>query len=104
MHDVRPYLVETAFDYRSIYDVLEISDNIVLNCLIDQSGIESVILILSNKRAIELMSEVSKVPKNCKQAVTIEGDRYYPDPGYRTYGSRYHQARFLQTSTTERIQ
>lgn len=78
-------------------------DPVVMNCLIDQMAIESILLVPSTDRAIQLLSNQARVPKNCRQGVTIKGDKYYPDPNYKTYASRYHQARFLQVDTAELI-
>lgn len=90
-------------DCTSIYEAIDIEDAIVSNCIVDQLGIESILLIPSDARAIELMSDQRKVPRNCSQGITIKGAKYFPDPNYRTYGSRYHRAQYLQVDTKDRI-
>ncbi|KAF7273557.1 hypothetical protein GWI33_013720 [Rhynchophorus ferrugineus] len=103
-HDVRKNLVRAPKDCISLYDVLSIDDPVVANCIIDQKSIESILLVPNNNRAIELMSNRRNVPAHCIQSITIKGDRYYPDPHYKTYASEYHTARFLQVNTEERAQ
>ncbi|XP_044253818.1 structural maintenance of chromosomes protein 6 [Tribolium madens] len=102
-HDVRNNLVRAPSDCVGIYDVLEIEDAVVANCIVDQAQVEGILLIPSNERAMQLLSHASHVPQNCQQGITIKGDKYYPDPNYKTYGSRYHRAQYLQVDTKEHI-
>lgn len=86
-------------------EAMDISDPVVANCLIDQWEIECVLLIPTSQEACEIMSDANKVPRNCKRAITQQGDMFYPDPNYRTYGARRGiRAKYLQISTTEAIQ
>ncbi|KAK9744455.1 AAA domain [Popillia japonica] len=103
VHDIASNLVRADRDCISLYDAIDIKDPVVANCLIDQMSIESILLIPSTERAIELLSDQNRVPRNCSQGVTIKGDKYYPDPNYKTYASRYHKARYLQVDTGELI-
>ncbi|KAF5280331.1 hypothetical protein FQR65_LT03140 [Abscondita terminalis] len=102
-HDVSPHLVRPVNGCISVFDSLEISDPVVTNCLIDQVRLESVLLIPDNQTAIKLMSNKRDVPRNCRQGITVKGDRYYPDPNYKTYASRYRNAQYLQVSMADRI-
>ena len=102
-HNVQPNLVKAPKDCVSLYDALEIEDPVVSNCIVDQTGMEGILLIPSNDRAMELLSHAVNVPRNCRQGVTVGGDKYYPDPNYKTYGSRYHRAQYLQVDTKEHI-
>ncbi|KAI4467364.1 structural maintenance of chromosomes 56 smc5 smc6 [Holotrichia oblita] len=103
VHDIASNLVQADIDCVSLYDAIDIKDPVVANCLIDQVSIESILLIPSTERAIELLSNQNRVPRNCSQGVTIKGDKYYPDPNYKTYASRYHKARYLQVDTGDLI-
>lgn len=85
----------------SLYNALDISDPVVSNCIVDTSNPEQILLISDNQIAVELLSNKENVPRNCSQGVTIKGDRYFPDPNYRTYASEYHQAKYLQEDTNE---
>lgn len=104
-HDVRSNVIyDTPPDCACVYDAIEIEDPIVSNCIVDQNSIENVLLVPSDQRAIQLMSDRQNVPPNCRLSFTIEGHRYHPDPNYKTYSSRYHQAKFLQTNKSIYIQ
>lgn len=85
----------------SLYNALDINDSVVSNCIVDNSSPENILLIPDDQTAIQLLSNQHNVPRNCHQGVTIKGDRYYPDPNYRTYASNYHQAKYLQVDTEE---
>lgn len=102
-HRVQEHLVQAPNDCVSLYDVMVIDDPIVSNCVVDQLGPENVLLIPTEQLAMELMADRRRVPRNCKQSVTIEGDKYFPDPNYRTYASTYNQARYLQVDTKEHL-
>lgn len=88
----------------SVFDVLNFTDPIVANCVIDQVGVEMVLLLPNDDVAIHVLSESENVPKNCKYGVTLRGDTYYPPPNYRMYSGNCRQAKYLQVDTSERIQ
>ncbi|XP_076163825.1 structural maintenance of chromosomes 6 isoform X2 [Ptiloglossa arizonensis] len=103
VHDVRAHCTCSP-NYSNLLDAMDISDPVVANCLIDQREVECVLLIPTSKEASEIMSDSSKVPQNCKTAFTQQGDTFYPDPHYRSYGGpRGLKARFLQVSVTDAI-
>lgn len=104
VHDVRLHCTQSS-QYSNLFEAMVIEDPIVTNCLIDQSQIECVLLIPTSSEACEIMSDATKVPKNCKRAFTKRGDLFYPDPNYRTYGGKCGtRAKFLQVSTMEAMQ
>lgn len=103
MHDVTPYKVHAPHHCIGVYDILNFSDPVVANCIIDQLGIESILLMPDDDAAIGLMSEGNNVPRNCKYGVTLRGDTYYPSPNFRMYSGKSKQARYLQVDTSERI-
>lgn len=88
----------------SVFDVLNFTDPVVANCVIDQLNVESVLLVPNDDVAINLLSESENVPKNCKFAVTLRGDTYYPSPNYRMYSGNCKQAKYLQVDTSQRIE
>ncbi|XP_025269792.1 structural maintenance of chromosomes protein 6 isoform X2 [Camponotus floridanus] len=104
VHDVRRHCTQSS-QYSNLFEAMVIEDPIVANCLIDQCQIECVLLIPTNSEACEIMSDATKVPKNCKRAFTKGSDLFYPDPNYRTYGGKCGtRAKFLQVSTMEAMQ
>ncbi|XP_012263077.2 structural maintenance of chromosomes protein 6 [Athalia rosae] len=103
IHDVSRNCTR-APGYQNLLEAMEISDPVVANCLIDQREVECVLLIPTSKEASEMLSDVHRVPKNCHRALTQQGDTFFPDPNYRSYGGRQGlRARYLQVSTTEAI-
>lgn len=103
VHDVHAHCTKSSH-YPNLLDAMDISDPVIANCLIDQREVECILLIPSSKEAAEIMSKASKVPRNCKRAFTQQGDTFYPDPQYRSYGGpRSLKARFLQVSITDTI-
>lgn len=86
----------------SVFDTLRVSDPVVSNCLIDQRNVETVLLIGDDRKAQELLSDAVRVPRNCSMGITAKGDKYYPDPNYRSYGSKYRQAMYLQVDVKGR--
>ncbi|XP_046388328.1 structural maintenance of chromosomes protein 6 [Ischnura elegans] len=88
--------------YPSLMDMLEVSDHVVTNCLIDLAQIETTLLVECPRAAREMMKDARNVPRNCKKVVTKSGDTYYPDPNYRCYsGDDRTQAKFLQVSVED---
>lgn len=103
MHDVTPFKVHTPPDCICMYEALNFSDPVVANFVIDQLGVESILLLPNDNRAIDLLADEVNVPTNCKCGVTLEGDIFYPSPNYRMYSGRSTQAKYLQVDTKERI-
>ncbi|KYN09467.1 Structural maintenance of chromosomes protein 6 [Trachymyrmex cornetzi] len=103
MHDVRRHCTYSP-QYSNLLEAMVIEDPVVANSLIDQREIECILLIPTNEEACAIMSDGTKVPKNCKRAFTLHGDTFFPDPNYRTYGGNCTRAKFLQVSTMEAMQ
>lgn len=101
VHDISQNLVQAPSDCVRLIDILEIEEPIVTNCIIDQVQVERILLFPNDELAMQLLSNRANVPRNCSQGITIKGDKYFPDPNYKTYCSDYHQAQYLQTDTSE---
>ncbi|XP_057664311.1 structural maintenance of chromosomes protein 6 [Diorhabda carinulata] len=101
-HDVARNSVHEPNDCVSIYRAIDITDAVVSNCIVDNCSPENILLIPSDGMARDLLSDKRKVPKNCHQGITVGGDKYYPDPNYRTYASSYRKARYLQVDIEDR--
>ena len=89
--------------HKNLFDLMEISDPIITNCVIDQIAPECTLLIDTSNEAATIMSSEHLVPKNCKKAFTKKGDLFYPVPSYRTYGGKTGRPRYLQVSTNDAI-
>ncbi|XP_071651384.1 structural maintenance of chromosomes protein 6 [Temnothorax longispinosus] len=103
MHDVRHHCTQSP-QYSNLLDAMVIEDPVIANCLIDQREIECILLIPTSEEACVIMSDMTKVPRNCKRAFTLRGDTFYPDPNYRTYGGKCTRAKYLQVSVMEMMQ
>ncbi|XP_076026649.1 structural maintenance of chromosomes protein 6 [Genypterus blacodes] len=86
-------------DYPSVLQALEIEDPVVANCLIDQRGIESILLIKNFTEARRVM-QGKNPPRNCVQAFSKEGDQVFTN---RNYSAEQHRANFLSGDLEEEI-
>lgn len=109
MHDVREHKVHVNQDMinkdiHCLFDMLIIEHPDVANVLIDMSSIESTLLFGDEGDARYMLSDESRVPRNCRSAFTKGGNTYYPDPNYRSYSGRVQKsARFIQVSVEDTI-
>uniref|UniRef100_A0A3P8YQ33 Structural maintenance of chromosomes protein 6 n=1 Tax=Esox lucius TaxID=8010 RepID=A0A3P8YQ33_ESOLU len=76
-------------NYPSVLQSLEIEDPVVANCLIDQRGIECILLIKDKTECRRVMNG-RQPPRNCRMAFTKEGDQCYTDRYYSSDQRRYH--------------
>ncbi|XP_008299657.1 structural maintenance of chromosomes protein 6 [Stegastes partitus] len=86
-------------EYPSVLQALEIEDPVVANCLIDQRGIESVLLIKNRAEARRVM-QGSNPPANCTQAFSKDGDQIYRN---RNYTAEQTRANYLSGDVEEEI-
>ncbi|KAM6954066.1 structural maintenance of chromosomes protein 6 [Aplochiton taeniatus] len=86
-------------NYPSVVQALEIEDPVVANCLIDQRGIESILLIKNRSEAQRVM-QGNNPPKNCTQAFTKDGDQIFTD---RSYSVDSRRANYLSGDVEEEI-
>ncbi|KAJ8735242.1 hypothetical protein PYW07_006862 [Mythimna separata] len=100
-HDVRNTRVR-AGAFRSALDSLDISDPVIANFLIDNVGMEKVLLVPDHDDAVRLSDNEENVPENCAKIVTLDSTEYHPAPNYRSYGGAARTSRFLHLSTAER--
>lgn len=100
VYDVRNGMARLdSGDGRVLMDVIKVSDPVVMNCLIDQKHIETVVLVDSTDTAIELTQDVHNVPQNLHRVVLLNPfSEYYPAPNYRSYALTEKPVRYIQTS------
>ncbi|XP_056150408.1 structural maintenance of chromosomes protein 6-like [Lampris incognitus] len=98
IHDTRSRAVNHP-DYPSVLQALHIEDPVVANCLIDQRGVESILLIKNRKEARQVM-ESRNPPKNCTQAFSQDGDQIFSN---RSYTAEQSRANFLSGDVEEEI-
>ncbi|XP_039992840.1 structural maintenance of chromosomes protein 6 isoform X2 [Xiphias gladius] len=78
-------------EYPSVLDIITGASPVVINCLIDMRGIESVLIIREKDEARRVMQQ-GRPPKNCREAFTAEGDQVFPN---RYYTSDFSMAKYL---------
>uniref|UniRef100_H2MFQ8 Structural maintenance of chromosomes protein 6 n=2 Tax=Oryzias latipes TaxID=8090 RepID=H2MFQ8_ORYLA len=98
VHDTRRRAVNHP-EFPSVLQALEIEDPVVANCLIDQRGIESILLIKNNTQARKVMLGKNP-PRNCTQAFSKEGDQIYTN---RVYSADQTRANCLSGDVEEEI-
>lgn len=106
VYDVRNGAVqlEHGTPGRVLMDVMNVSDPVVMNCLIDQKRIETVVLVDSLDVAVELTQDHENVPQNLHRVVLMNPmSEFYPAPNYRSYAMKEKQPRYIQTNHREVI-
>ncbi|XP_074541854.1 structural maintenance of chromosomes protein 6 [Halichoeres trimaculatus] len=98
VHDTRKRAVNHP-NYPSVLQALEIEDPVVANCLIDQKGIESILLIEDRTEARRVM-QGRNPPQNCTQAFSKDGDQIFTNRSYTTDQTR---ANYLSGDVEEEI-
>ncbi|XP_026156768.1 structural maintenance of chromosomes protein 6 isoform X2 [Mastacembelus armatus] len=78
-------------EFPSVMDVIISTSPVIMNCLIDMRGIESILIIKEKAKARRFMQR-GRPPKNCREAFTVEGDQVYPN---RYYTSDFSMAKYL---------
>ncbi|XP_036981226.1 structural maintenance of chromosomes protein 6 isoform X2 [Acanthopagrus latus] len=78
-------------DYPSVLDMITAANPVIINCLIDMRGIESILIIKEKDKARKVMQH-GRPPKNCREAFTVEGDQVFPN---RYYTSEFSMAKYL---------
>uniref|UniRef100_A0A2I4D4M6 Structural maintenance of chromosomes protein 6 n=1 Tax=Austrofundulus limnaeus TaxID=52670 RepID=A0A2I4D4M6_AUSLI len=98
VHDTRRRAVSHP-EYPSVLQALEIEDPVVANCLIDQRGIESILLI-KNRTVARGVMQGRNPPANCTQAFSKDGDQIFTN---RNYSADQTRANFLSGDVEEEI-
>uniref|UniRef100_UPI0037E8A562 structural maintenance of chromosomes protein 6 n=1 Tax=Semicossyphus pulcher TaxID=241346 RepID=UPI0037E8A562 len=98
VHDTRRRAVNHP-EYPSVLQALEIEDPVVANCLIDQRGIESILLIKNRTDARRVMLSKNP-PQNCSQAFSKDGDQIFTN---RIYTAEQTRANYLSGDVEEEI-
>ena len=85
-----------------LMDLIKVTDPVVMNCLIDQQGIERILFVEDTDKAIHYTSENRNVPRNLQKVILLQPfSEYYPSPNYRTYALKLKPARYLQSDMRE---
>lgn len=85
-------------EHPNILDMIEVSNTIVRNTLVEVLKVESTLLIPTDDECYFLLKDSKTVPRNCTKAFILSGASYFPAPRYSTYCARQSQARILEVS------
>ena len=81
--------------------MLDISDPVIANCLIDQRRIEFVLLCENRDEAADTM--LHNPPPRYGEMFTMNGDQMFSWPCFRTYPCKPTSARFLSADVEQLI-
>lgn len=86
-----------------LMDVIKVKNPNILNCLIDQSGIETILLVDNYEYAMHLTSKKENVPDNLAKVILLEPySEFHPAPKYRSYSKKLKPAKFLRVDESQR--
>ncbi|XP_058823192.1 structural maintenance of chromosomes protein 6-like [Topomyia yanbarensis] len=102
VYDVGDGRAEEVQGAHSLMNLISVSDPVVMNCLIDQIKVETILAVEEQNLAINLTSQQENVPRNLQKVVVMEPfSEFYPMPNYRSYGLQRRPARYLQVNLSE---
>lgn len=85
-----------------LYSGIRVSNNVILNILVDHIHIETILLTEDSNLVQKLTSLIENVPRNLQKIyLTSPLIEYYPAPKYRLYALQERPARYIQVDTTE---
>lgn len=86
----------------NLMDVIQIADPVVMNCFIDQVGMENILLCTNDRTASNFTKSRQYVPKNLKKVICVAPfSEYFPAPNYRSYSLKEQPCRYIQVDTQE---
>lgn len=86
-----------------LMNVIKVKNPNIMNCLIDQSSIETILLVDNYEYAIHLTSKKENVPANLSKVVLLDPcSEFYPAPKYRSYSKTLKPAKFLRMDDSQR--
>lgn len=87
-----------------VMDLIKTDNPNIMNCLIDQCRVDSILITDRQDHAISITSRQENIPKNLNRVVVTDPyTEYYPAPVYRSYSKKYAMtAKFLQLDMSQR--
>lgn len=86
-----------------LFDLIEVNEPNVMNCLIDQLGIETILFTEDFEYAAQITSKRENVPPNLSRIIVLKPySEYYPAPSYRSYSKKSKNTRFLRVNQANR--
>lgn len=86
-----------------LLDLIVADNPVVMNCLIDQCGIETILFTKSFEHATHITSKKENVPQNLSKVILLEPySEYFPAPAYRSYAKSSRPSRHLRVNAANR--
>lgn len=86
-----------------LMDLIVADNPVVMNCLIDQCGIETILFTKSFEHATHITSKKENVPQNLSKVILLEPySEYFPAPAYRSYAKMSRPSRYLRVNAANR--
>jgi structural maintenance of chromosomes protein 6 len=102
VYDVSRGKVQAVQNTSLLMNLIKVSDPVVMNCLIDQIRIETILLAEDQALATHLTADEENIPQNLNKVILLKPlSEIFPAPAYRSYALPARQARFIQVNTTE---
>lgn len=102
-YDVKKGQVKPVHNTYLAMNMMRVDDPVVLNCLIDNCKIETILLVEDVQLAMKLTSYEENVPRNLLRIVLLNPNSdFYPAPNYRTYANDKKYAKYLQVNMAQR--
>lgn len=86
--------------------VITCTHPVVMNAVIDRTGLETILLTDSKEIAERITSIRENIPKNLSKVILLLNGmlmEFYPQPRYRIYTKKCSKASFLQINIKQRI-
>lgn len=102
-YDVTGKCVQSDANSVRLMDLIVVDNPVVMNCLIDQCMIETILFTKSLEYATHITSKKENVPRNLYKVVLLDPySEYFPAPNFRSYSKRPRQSRNLRVNEAER--
>lgn len=102
-YDVTGKCVESDQYTNRLIDMIVADNPVVMNCLIDQCNIETILITNSFEYAAHITSKRENVPLNMTKVIlTKPYSEYFPAPSYRSYAKKSRPSRFLRVNAADR--
>lgn len=102
-YDVSGKCVQSDSHTTRLMDLIIADNPVVMNCLIDQCNIETILFTKSFEHATHITSKKENVPNNLSKVILLEPySEYFPAPAYRSYAKISRPSRYLRVNEADR--
>lgn len=103
VYDVRPKMVQSDDKTVRLMDLIVVDEPVIMNCLIDQLSIETVLYTENGEHAMRITCKKENVPRNLSHVILLNPyNMFFPAPVYRSYTKKPTQTRLLRLNGADR--